>query len=83
MALWREATEDADSLLLVATEESMREVVIAPDARGDSADLGTRIVRNTFHYWVHIGEISAIRQVLGHPSPPEFVTLHGWTYGGS
>jgi len=83
MALWREASEDADALLHAATEESMREVVIAPDPRGNSAELGTRLVRNIFHYWVHIGEISAIRQVLGHPSPPEFVTLHGWTYGGS
>ena len=25
------------------------------------------------HYWFHIGEILAIRQLLGHPHRPEFV----------
>ncbi len=83
MALWREAGEDADALLHAATEESLREVVSSSDAAAELPNLGTRIVRNIFHYWVHIGEISAIRQVLGHPSPPEFVNLHRWRYGSS
>jgi hypothetical protein len=26
-----------------------------------------------YHYWFHIGEILAIRQILGHPRLPEFV----------
>jgi hypothetical protein len=26
-----------------------------------------------YHYWFHIGEILAIRQILGHPALPEFV----------
>jgi hypothetical protein len=26
-----------------------------------------------YHYWFHIGEILAVRQLLGHPGLPEFV----------
>jgi hypothetical protein len=27
----------------------------------------------TYHYWFHIGEILAIRQMLGHRRLPEYV----------
>ena len=26
-----------------------------------------------YHYWFHLGEAYAIRQLLGHPDLPEFV----------
>lgn len=26
-----------------------------------------------YHYWFHTGEITAIRQILGHVDVPEFV----------
>ena len=29
--------------------------------------------RNFYHYWFHIGEAHAIRQMLGHPDLPQFV----------
>jgi uncharacterized damage-inducible protein DinB len=35
--------------------------------------IGTMLQRNIYHYWYHIGEASAIRQMLGHPNVPEFV----------
>jgi hypothetical protein len=35
--------------------------------------VGTSIRRVTYHYWFHIGEILAIRQILGHPDLPDFV----------
>jgi len=81
MALWRAVCEDADKCLHAANEESLRQLVIAPDPAVERENLGTRISRNIFHYWSHIGEISAIRQILGH-RPPEFVDVHGWSYGG-
>ena len=31
------------------------------------------IYRNTYHYWHHLGEAHAIRQMLGHQNLPEFV----------
>ena len=34
---------------------------------------GTELLHVIYHYWGHIGEASAVRQMLGHPAPPEFV----------
>ena len=35
--------------------------------------IGNAMRRVTYHYWFHIGEILAIRQMLDHPNRPEFV----------
>jgi len=35
--------------------------------------VGSAMRRMTYHYWYHIGEIQAIRQMLGHPGLPEYV----------
>ena len=34
---------------------------------------GNLLQRVIYHYWSHIGEIIAIRQILGHAEVPEFV----------
>ncbi len=34
---------------------------------------GSALRRVTYHYWYHIGEIQAIRQMLGHKDLPEYV----------
>jgi hypothetical protein len=81
MALWRATCEAADECLHAADEESLTRPVVAPDPAVERENLGTRIVRNIFHYWSHIGEISAIRQTLGHERPPQFVDMHDWKYG--
>jgi hypothetical protein len=30
-------------------------------------------LRNMYHYWFHMGEAHAIRQMLGHSHLPQFV----------
>lgn len=43
---------------------------------GPPRRIGTSLLRVTYHYWFHNGEILAIRQVLGHGAArplPEFV----------
>ena len=35
--------------------------------------VGSAMRRMTYHYWYHIGEIQAIRQMLGHTGLPEYV----------
>jgi hypothetical protein len=35
--------------------------------------VGSALLRNTCHYWFHIGEIQAIRQMLGHTPLPFYV----------
>ena len=35
--------------------------------------IGTRLHRTTYHYWYHIGESQAIRQLLGHQHLGQYV----------
>lgn len=35
--------------------------------------IGTRLQRTTYHYWYHMGESQAIRQMLGHTGLSAFV----------
>jgi hypothetical protein len=37
--------------------------------------IGISLLRNIYHYWHHIGEAHAIRQILGHSDLPVFVGL--------
>ena len=39
-------------------------------------NIGTTLMRNTYHIWFHLGEVHAIRQQLGH-QPPDFVGRFG------
>jgi DinB family protein len=70
LAAWHTITRAGDAALdrldTAAMESSMPD---APTPR----TIGSTLLRVTYHYWSHIGEISAIRQMLGHDSPPEFV----------
>ena len=34
---------------------------------------GTKLHRTTYHYWFHLGEAQAVRQMLGHTKLPDFV----------
>jgi hypothetical protein len=80
LGLWRDAREAAAEWLEQATEQSMLE---SPAGRSpESENMGTLLTRCIFHIWCHIGEISSIRQILGH-KPPQFVDMHDWMYPGS
>jgi hypothetical protein len=69
---WRAVTAAADDYLNGLTVEDLAahlEVYGQPWR----SSVGTMLERNLFHYWFHIGEAHAIRQVLGHPNLPQFV----------
>lgn len=80
MALWRDSCDEADAWLHAATKESLQ--VRGPLTSPEGENGGTLIVRNIFHMWCHLGEISSIRQMLGH-RPPEFVRMYNWSYDGA
>jgi len=80
MTLWRDACEESKAWLEAATNESLQE--ICPNALAEGENWGTLLVRCIFHTWCHLGEISSIRQILGH-KPPQFVNMHGWAYDGT
>jgi uncharacterized damage-inducible protein DinB len=66
---WRTVTKAADPHLDELDEARMQDVLPGSPPR----QLGTAILRVTYHYWFHTGEVLAIRQLLDHPRRPEFV----------
>jgi hypothetical protein len=67
---WRAVTTAVDPWL----DSQSTEALLAPlPPPGGKRSVGDAIRRTTYHYWFHLGEILAIRQVLGHERLPEFV----------
>ena len=70
--LWRKITEAADDYLTTITTENLNtHLVWHGETR--SEDVGITLLRNTYHYWFHLGEAHAIRQMLGHTYLPQYV----------
>lgn len=67
---WRTVTGETEGWLDGLTTEALLAPLPPP---GPSRSVGDAINRVTYHYWFHIGEILAIRQILGHKRLPEFV----------
>lgn len=69
---WRRVTDEADAYLERLTSADLPHAVIV-DGKPWKATQGSWLLRVTYHYWYHTGEIMAIRQLLGHRDLPEFV----------
>lgn len=69
---WRAVTAAADPYLDTLTDE-----ILSGHFQRDGTPLpesiGTMLQRMLYHYWYHIGEAMAARQLLGHTGLPEFV----------
>lgn len=72
LAAWRRVVAEADRYLDSLTTVDL-EQPLAHDDRGERPVAGTALQTITYHYWSHIGEASAVRQILGHPDLPEWV----------
>jgi uncharacterized damage-inducible protein DinB len=71
-AVWRKVTAAADEYLDTLTPEKLQGY-LNRDGKPVDESIGTLLMRNIYHYWYHIGEASAVRQMLGHANVPEFV----------
>jgi len=71
-AIWRRVVKRADEFLDTLTTADL-ERALAHDTRPEPPLAGTQLQRITYHYWSHIGEASAIRQILGHEGLAQFV----------
>lgn len=69
LTAWGRVTSAADPHLDALDEAAMAAVLPGTPPRLT----GNAILRVTYHYWFHTGEILAIRQFLDHPRRPEFV----------
>jgi DinB superfamily len=71
-AVWRTVTAAADAYLDTLTS-ALLETHLARDGAPVAESVGTLLMRNLFHYWFHVGEAAAVRQMLGHTNLPDFV----------
>ena len=69
---WQAITEAADDYLTTITQETLSTFSVYK-GKQHYEDVGTSLLRNIFHYWFHLGEAHAIRQMLGHTDLPQFV----------
>lgn len=69
---WQTVTKSADPYLdSLTTDSLLTDLLLNGEPVGQSR--GSALRRITYHYWYHIGEIQAIRQMLGHKDLPEYV----------
>ena len=66
---WQQITAAVDDYLnkLTADQISEEHPVLGQQ------NIGTMLLRQTWHYWYHLGEVQAIRQALGHTDLPQYV----------
>jgi uncharacterized damage-inducible protein DinB len=70
--IWRKVTSEADKYLNTLTPDIMQKYLLR-DGKPLDENVGTLLMRNIYHYWYHIGEASAVRQMMGHTNLPDFV----------
>jgi len=72
LAAWHAVTAAADPYL-----DSLTSAALLghwdKDGRAHPESIGTSLRRLTYHYWYHLGESQALRQLLGHKELPTFV----------
>jgi hypothetical protein len=69
---WNAVTKSADPFLdKVTTRDLTRDLPL--NGKPSGQNLGSALRRMTLHYWFHIGEIQAIRQLLGQKGLPTYV----------
>jgi hypothetical protein len=69
---WHTVSRAADPFLDSLTTETFQTDLLL-DGKSVGQTMGSALRRITYHYWYHIGEIQAIRQMLGHVNLPEYV----------
>ncbi len=72
LAKWQTVTQTADPFLDTLTTAKLQEELLF-EGKAVGQTVGSALRRITYHYWYHIGEIQAIRQMLGHQNLPEYV----------
>jgi hypothetical protein len=71
-AAWKRMTALGDTYLDTLTTADLARP-LPHDERADPPAAGSQLQRITYHYWSHIGEASAVRQIMGHRRLAQFV----------
>jgi uncharacterized damage-inducible protein DinB len=73
LAAWQTITQAADPYLDALTDQELKTHLMIDGSKPAPENIGRNLVRMTFHYWYHLGEMQAIRQLLGHTDLPRFI----------
>jgi uncharacterized damage-inducible protein DinB len=73
VAAWKAITAAADPWLEEQTTESLLTPFTRADGQPGQRIFGSLLQRTIYHYWYHLGENMAIRQLLGHKRLPQYV----------
>lgn len=71
--VWRTITAAADRYLDTVTPDILQTYLKRKDDKIPYETAGTKLLRNIYHYWLHIGQAVLIRKLLGHTDLPVFV----------
>ena len=73
MDMWKQVMPVANQYLETLTEPDLLTHLKFPNGANFWDDIGTTILRHTWHYWYHLGESQAIRSGMGHKNLPPFI----------
>ena len=72
LEIWHTVTKEADIFLNTLTTDDLL-THMQHNGQPMRESIGTMLHRNIYHYWFHLGESQAVRQLLGHKNLPSFV----------
>jgi hypothetical protein len=72
LTIWQTIIPATDEFLDSLTTETLQGSLLRK-GKPTRQSIGSALQRITYHYWYHIGEIQAVRQMLGHTGLPEYV----------
>jgi uncharacterized damage-inducible protein DinB len=72
LAAWRKVSR-ASTASLEALDSTGLSAELLRKGKPVGQTLGSAMYRIIYHYWYHIGEIQAVRQMLGHQDLPVYV----------
>jgi hypothetical protein len=72
MRIWQEVIQSSAPYLGSLTTDALRQELLL-EGKPVGQSVGSAMRRMTYHYWYHVGEIQAVRQMLGHSGLPEYV----------
>jgi len=70
--LWQEVINVSEDYLINLSKNDMEKRLVV-NGKELAANIGTMITRVTYHYFYHIGEMQAVRQLLGHKDLPSYI----------
>ncbi|MEM7332802.1 MAG: DinB family protein [Chloroflexota bacterium] len=73
LEMWHKVMPVADQYLEKLTDADMSDYLKLPNGANFWDDIGTTILRHTWHNWYHLGEVQALRSGMQHKNMPQFV----------